>query len=189
MKELSLTNPTPSKREEKTCHAKNFYDAMTAYVNSKKTKKICEHERTFYCRGWKVCIECRLCIHKTFCQNPYDNISRYNNFTVKEDIFPKIRETTFKMMHAIIRNEEEEYYNKTPEAKLPRELLDHLKELCLKCMDLKKNVKCHIRSLCAAALWKKVKSSYPEMITLTEFSKKVGVSVPTIIKTCKTIKH
>ncbi len=68
---------------------------------------------------------------------------------------------------------------------LPFELFDHLKELCLKCMGM--NVKCHMRSLCAAVLWEKVKSLYPEVMTLTEFSKKVGVSVPTIIKILKKI--
>ena len=71
---------------------------------------------------------------------------------------------------------------------LPLELMDHWNELCLKCMDLEEEVKCHKRSLCAAVLWKKVKSSYPEMMTLTEFSKKVDVSMPTIIKTFKKIK-
>ena len=68
---------------------------------------------------------------------------------------------------------------------LPFELFDHLKELCLKCMDM--NVKCHMRSLCAAILWEKVKSLYPEVMTLTEFSEKVGVSVPTIKKLTKSI--
>ncbi len=29
------------------------------------------------------------------------------------------------------------------------------------CMDLEKDVKCHMRSLCAALLWEKVKSLYP----------------------------
>ncbi len=77
------------------------------------------------------------------------------------------------------------YYHEPPEAGLPRELDDHMRELCLKCMDLEKNVKCHRRSLCAALLWEKVKSLYPSLMTLTEFSKKVGVSVPTIKKLIK----
>ncbi len=72
-----------------------------------------------------------------------------------------------------------------PGGDLPRELFDHLKELCLKCMDLEKNTKCHRPSLCTAILWEKVKSLYPDAMTLTEFSEKVGVSVPTINKTCK----
>ncbi len=68
---------------------------------------------------------------------------------------------------------------------LPSELSDHLRELCLKCMDL--SVKCNTRSLCAVILWEKVKSLYPEVMALTKFSKKVGVSVPTITKTFKKI--
>ncbi len=93
-----------------------------------------------------------------------------------------------EMMCAISRKGGEECYYEPPEAGLPRELFDHLKELCLKCMDLEKNTKCHRRSLCAAILWEKVKSLYPTSMTLTEFSKRVGVSVPTIIKTCKKLK-
>ncbi len=63
--------------------------------------------------------------------------------------------------------------------------MDHLKELSWKCMNL--NVKCNTRSLCAVVLWDKVKFLYPKMMTLTKFSKKVGVSVPTIIKILKKI--
>ena len=67
-------------------------------------------------------------------------------------------------------------YYEPPEAGiLPLELFDHTREL-------DKNVKCHMRSLCAAVLWKKVKYLYPKSITLTKFSKRVGVSVPTIKK-------
>ncbi len=110
----------------------DFYNAMTTYVDSKKPKKICEHKRTFYWHGRRACVECGLCIHKVFSQDPYSNV-------------------------------------------------------CLD-LELKKKVRCHRRSLCAAILWKKVKSLYPEVMTLTEFSKRVGVSVPTIIKTCKKLK-
>ncbi len=168
----------------------DFYNAMTTYINSKKPKEICKHKQTFYWQGWRTCVECRLCIHRVFSQDPYSNVAGYNFTVPKEERFPKIRETTFKMMCAVIRDGSTWngvfYYHEPPEAGLPRELFDHLKELCLKCMDM--NVKCHMRSLCAVILWEKVKSLYPEMITLTEFSKKVGVSVPTIIKTCKKLK-
>ena len=80
------------------------------------------------------------------------------------------------------------YYHEPPEAGLPRELFDHMTELCTTCMDIEKKVKCHRRSLCATILWKKVKSLYPTSMTLTEFSERVGVSVPTVIKTCKKLK-
>ncbi len=188
MKEYNQTNPAPSKSEEKTCHAKNFYDAMTTYVNSKKPK--CQHERTFYWHGWRACVECGLCIHKVFSQDPYSDVAGYIT-KPKEERFPKIIETIYEMIHSIIRQGDTcpvtgvFHYLEPPDAGLPRELLDRVRELCLKCMDI--NVKCHRRSLCAAILWKKVKSLYPTSMTLTEFSKRVGVSVPTIIKTCKTI--
>ncbi len=72
-----------------------------------------------------------------------------------------------------------------PEAGLPRELFDHMTELCKTCMGLEKNVKCHRRSPCAALLWEKVKSLYSTSMTLTEFSKRVGVSMTTIKKALK----
>ncbi len=43
------------------------------------------------------------------------------------------------------------------------------------------SIKCRTHSLCAAVLWKKVKSLYP--MTITEFSKKCSISKPTIINT------
>ena len=87
-----------------------------------------------------------------------------------------------EMIWAIIR--EESLWDGVPsEAGLPRELSDYTTELCMTCLDhLDKNVKCHIRSLCAAVLWKKVKSLYSTSMTLTKFSKRVGVSVLTIKK-------
>ncbi len=81
------------------------------------------------------------------------------------------------------------YYEPLEAGILPLELFDHTTELCMTCLDhLDKNVKCHMRSLCAAVLWKKVKYLYPKSITLTKFSKRAGVSIPTIIKTCKKLK-
>ncbi len=176
----------------------DFYRAMTTYINSKKPKEICKHERTFYWQGWRTCVECRLCIHKVFSQDPYSNVSGYNFTVPKEDRFPKIRKIMIEMIGMIVIKDRIDVRNlrmdlKTgeiydaghPGGDLPRELLDHLKELCLKCMNL--NVKCHMRSLCAVILWEKLKSLYPEVMTLTEFSKKVGVSVPTIKKLTKSI--
>ena len=171
----------------------DFHRAMTTYINSKKPEKICKHERTFYWCGWRACVECGLCIHRVFSQDIYSHVGGHNITEPKVNRFPKIRETILDMMYAISRKESTwedgvYRYHEPPEAGLPRELFDHLKELCLKCMDLEKNTKCHRRSLCAAVLWEKVKSLYPSLMTLTEFSKRVGVSVPTIIKTCKKLK-
>ncbi len=176
----------------------DFYNAMTTYINSKKPEKICKHERTFYWRGWRACVECGLCIHRVFSQDIYSYLRGHAISKPKENRFPRIREKMSKMIRTIVvkdridvrdlRMDQKtgEIYNAGhPGGDLPRELFDHLKELCTTCMDLEKNVKCHRRSLCAAVLWKKVKSLYPSLMTLTEFSKKVGVSVPTIKKLIK----
>ncbi len=194
MKEYNQTNPASSKSKEKTLDAKNFYDAMTTYVNSKKPKKICPHERTFYWHGWRACVECGLCIHQVFCQNPYSQVAGYIT-KPKEESFPKIRKTMIDAINSVTQKKIMLNgmlgWDGPLEDGLPFELFDHLRELCLKCMDLElnKNVKCHRRSMCAAILWEKVKSLYPDAMTLTEFSEKVGVSVPTIIKSRKTIKY
>ncbi len=181
----------------------DFYGAMTTYINSKKPK--CQHKRTFYWQGWRACVECGLCIHKVFSQNPYSNVAGYNFSVPKEERFPKIESIMIEMINSITREKSWimiETMNLVTREKswikssrygwdeplkngLPLELMDHWKELCLKCMDM--NVKCHMRSLCAVILWEKVKSLYPKVMTLTEFSEKVGVSVPTIIKLMKLI--
>ena len=192
MKECNQNNPAPRKNEEKICHANNFYDAMKAYIHNKKPKKICKHERTLYYRGWEVCAKCCINVHRTLFQDPYSNVAGYIT-KPKEDSFPKIRETMIEAINSVTRKKVWLSYNlygwdEPLKNGLPLELMDHWNELCLKCMDLEEKVKCHKHSLCAAVLWEKVKSSYPEMMTLTEFSKKVGVSVPTIIRTFKKIK-
>ena len=191
MKEYKQNNPTPSKNEEKTCHANNFYDAMKAYIHNKKPKEICLHARTMRSKGWETCLDCRLRLSKIFYDNPYSNVAGYIT-KPKEDSFRKIRETMIEAINPVTRKKVWLSYSRYGwdeplKNGLPLELIDHLKELCLKCMDLEEKVKCHKRSLCATVLWKKVKSSYPEMMTLTEFSKKVDVSMPTIIKTFKKI--
>ncbi len=155
----------------------DFYKAMTTYINSKKPKEICYHERTTKKNGWETCVDCCLRLSRIFCDDLYSNLRGYV-IKQREDRLPKIRQIIIRMMYSITKQE----------AGLPRELFDHTTELCTTCMDLEKDVKCHRRSLCAALLWKKVKSLYPTSMTLTEFSKKVGVSVPTIIKTCKKLK-
>ena len=176
----------------------DFYDAMRTYINSKKPKKICLHARTMKSKGWETCLDCRLRLTRIFYDDPYSNVGGYNFTKPKEDRFPKIRETIIEMIRMIVIKDRmdvrklrmdpktgEIYDAGHPGGDLPRELFDHLKELCLKCMDT--NVKCHMRSLCAVVLWDKVKLLYPKVMTLTKFSKKVGVSVPTITKTFKKI--
>ena len=191
MKEYKQNNPTTSKKEEKICYANNFYYAMKAYVYRKTPKKICKHTRTIRSKGWETCLDCCLCLSRVFYDDPYFNVAEYIT-KPKENSFPKIRETMIEAINSVTRKKLWLSYSRYGwdeplENGLPLELMDHWNELCLKCMDLEKKVKCHRRSLCAAVLWKKVKSSYPEMMTLTEFSKKVDVSMPTIIKMFKKI--
>ncbi len=179
----------------------DFYNAMTTYINSKKPK--CQHERTFYWQGWRVCVECRLCVERVFHQDPYCHVSGYNLTKSKEDRSAKIESIMIEMINSVTREKSWimiETLNLVTREKswiksgrygwgeplkngLPLELLDHLIDLRKKCVNL--NVKCNTRSLCAVVLWDKVKFLYPKMMTLTKFSKKVGVSVPTIIKILK----
>ena len=183
----------------------DFYNAMTTYINSKKPK--CQHERTFYWQGWETCLDCCLCLRRVFYDDPYCNVAGYNFTKPKEDSLPKIKETMTEAINSVTREKswimietmnlvtKEKSWTKSsrygwdesPKNELPLELMDHWNELCLKCAELEKKVKCHKHSLCAAVLWEKVKSLYPDVMTLTEFSKKVGVSVPTIIKILKKI--
>ncbi len=166
----------------------DFYNAMTTYINSKKPKEICL-ARTIKKNGWETCLDCRSRLSRIFCDDIYSQVGGYNITEPKENRLPKIRETMLDMMYAISRKggmwEGVCRHYEPPEAGLPRELFDHKTELCTTCLDTEKNIKCHRRSLCAALLWKKVKSLYPKLMTLTEFSKRVGVSVPTIKKLIK----
>ncbi len=184
----------------------DFYDAMTTYINSKKPK--CQHERTLYYRGWEVCAKCCINVHRTLSQDPYSNVAGYNFTEPKEDNgYLRIGDTMTEIIHSVTREKSwlmvETMDLVTKERSMirsdtygwgeplrdgpPLELMNHWNELRLKCVELKRKVKCHVRSLCAAVLWKKVKSLYPDVMTLTEFSKKVGVSVLTIIKILKKI--
>ncbi len=183
----------------------DFYNAMTTYINSKKPK--CQHERTFYWQGWETCLDCCLCLRRVFYDDPYCNVAGYNFTKPKEDSLPKIKETMTEVINSVTREKswimietmnlvtKEKSWTKSSrygwdeslKNELPLELMDHWNELCLKCAELEKKVKCHKHSLCAAVLWEKVKSLYPDVMTLTKFSKKVGVSVPTIIKILKKI--
>ncbi len=70
MKEYNQTNPAsamqPSESKEKICNIKNFYDAMTTYINSKKPKEICLHACTIKKNGWETCLDCRLRLSRIF---------------------------------------------------------------------------------------------------------------------------
>ncbi len=77
----------------------DFYNAMTTYINSKKPK--CQHERTFYWQGWRACVECGLCIHKVFSQDPYSNVAGYNFTVPKEKRFPKINQIMTDVINSV----------------------------------------------------------------------------------------
>ncbi len=171
----------------------DFYNAMTTYINSKKPKEICYHARTIKKDGWETCLDCCLRLSRIFCDDIYSDLTGYIT-KPKEDRFPKIKETMLDMMYAISRKScigiwGEECYYEPPESGLLRELFDHTTELCRACLEHETNIKCHRRSLCASILWEKVKSLYPTSMTLTEFSKRVGVSVPTIKKLTKELRN
>ncbi len=152
----------------------DFYNAMTTYINSKKPKEICYHERTIKKDGWKTCVDCCLRLSRIFCDDLYSVLRGYI-IKPKEDRLPKIRQIMIEMTRSITKQK----------AGSPRELFDHLEELCRACLKHETNIKCHRRSLCAALLWEKAKSLYPSLMTLTKFSKKVGVSMTTIKKLIK----
>ena len=152
----------------------DFYNAMTTYINSKKPKEICLHARTIKKNGWKTCVDCCLRLSRIFCYDLYSDLTGYI-IKPKEDRLPKIRQIMTEMTRSITKQR----------AELSRELGDHMRELCLTCMDIEKKVKCHRRSLCASILWNKVKA----MIKLKEFSEKVGVSMPTNKKALKEINQ
>ena len=168
----------------------DFYRAMTTYINSKKSEKICLHKRTIKKNGWKTCVDCCLRLSRNFCYDLYSDLTGYV-IKQKEDRLPKIRKIMSKIMCSVIRKGSiwngVLYYHEPPEAGLPRELFDHLGELCRACLNHETSIKCHTRSLCAALLWEKVKSLYPSTMKLAEFSKRVGVSMPTIKKLVKSI--
>ena len=154
----------------------DFYKAMTTYINSKKPKEICYHARTIKKDGWETCVDCCLRLSRIFCDDLYSNLRGYVIKRI-EDRFPIIffRQIIIRMMYSITKQE----------AGLPQKLFDHLGELCRACLNHETNIKCHRRSLCVASLWEKVKSLYPSTMKLAEFSKRVGVSVPTIKKALK----
>ena len=166
----------------------DFYKAMTTYINSKKPKEICYHTRTAERHGYKICLDCGLHLRRISFDDLY---SEHHVANPKENRLSKIIEIMDDMTYLIVRKGSTLngvlYYHEPPEAGLPRELFDHTKELYRKCLDLEKNLKCHRRSLCTALLWEKVKSLYPLLMKLTEFSKRVGVSIPTIKKLTKLI--
>ncbi len=142
----------------------DFYRTMIKFIEKRKQKN-CNHERTFKCCGWMVCTECRICISRIFSQDIYSYLRGYVANKPKEDRFLEIKEKMSKMIGMIVIKTRidvrdlrmdpktgEIYDTGHPGGDLPRELFGHMRELCLKCMDLEKDVKCHRRSLCAALL-------------------------------------
>ncbi len=139
----------------------------------------CDHEYTIKSLGWKICLTCGLCLKRCFSTDDYYK----DRVFIKNRSLDKVKEVRDKMnelISVIVR----EFHT---EARPPYELYDYEKELCYECYNYalpnnnvwKKRkhkspfspIRCHIRSLCAAVLWEKVKSLYP--MTITEFTKKL----------------
>ncbi len=188
-----------------------FNKAMKEYNQTKPNKseskeKICDHEYTIKSSGWEICVTCGLRLRQILSQDLSSYSDRYFFNNTKTDRCIEIREKMSELMGMIVRESRvckdtgERYYVEPPEAGLPSELFDHSKELCQVCYDYKlpdgslwKTVKrgspihCQTRSLCAAVLWEKVKSSYP--MSMDEFTRRVGVSKLTITNTCKKMRQ
>ncbi len=181
-----------------------FNKAMKEHNQTKE--KICDHEYTIKSSGWEICVTCGLCLRQILSQDLSFYSNRYFFNNTKKDYVVEIREKMSELMGMIVRESRvcrdtgESYYVEPPEAGLPSELFDYSKELCQVCYDyklpdgsLRKTVKrgcpihCQTRSLCAAVLWEKVKSLYP--MTMDEFTRRVGVSKPSITNTCKKMRQ
>ncbi len=189
-----------------------FDKAMKEYNQTKSNKseskeKICDHEYTIISLGWKICVICGLRLRRILSQETkffYFDRCILNN--KKKDHVVEIRGKMSELMGMIVRKSMyceytgESYYVEPPEAGLPSELFGYSEELYQACYDyklpdgsLRKTVKrgspihCQTRSLCAAVLWKKVRSLYP--MSLDEFTGRVGVSKLTITNTCKRMKQ
>ena len=153
MKEYNQTNPAsamqPNESKEKICdhkYIKNFYDAMTTYINSKKPKEICLHARTIKKNGWETCLDCRSRLSRIFYDDPYSHVGGYNFTEPKESRYSKIRKIMLEeMIWAILKKERLLEDGEPLEAGLPRELSDYTTELCMTCLDLEKDVKCHVK--------------------------------------------
>ncbi len=179
---------------------------MSEKSDSEDDYEKCDHEYTIKSLGWKICVTCGLCLKRCFSRETNYNLDRVFLKNTGPDHVLEIREKMRELMGMIIREFRkceytgEIYYIEPPEAGLPRELWDYSEELCKTCNEYKlpvghmwKKVKrgspirCQTRSLCASVLWEKVKSLYP--MSMSEFAKKVGVSKPTIINTCKKMRQ
>ena len=181
--------------------------AMKEYNQFKpKKSEICDHEYTIKSSGWKICVTCGLYLRRILSQDVSTYLDRYSFNNSKKDRVMEIREKMSELMGMIVRESMyceytgESHYVEPPEAGLPRELFDYSEELCQACCDyklpdgsLRKTVKrsspihCQTRSLCAAVLWEKVKSLYP--MSMDEFTRRVGVSEPSITNTCKKMRQ
>ncbi len=187
----------------------NFFNkAMKEYNQTKPSKsKICNHEYTIKSSGWKICVTCGLYLRRILFQDLSSYSDRYFFNNTKTDHGAEINKTMSELMGMIVRESAcyefiypdgkircDSVYVEPPEAGLPSELFDYLKELCQVCYDYKlpdgkrgSPIHCQTRSLCAAVLWEKVKSLYP--MSMDEFTRRVDVTKLTITNTCKKMRQ
>ena len=159
------------------------------YFSDSKRKEpyeLCDHEYTIKKHGSRICLTCRLEMREIrhVPEEGYENRVFVKN--TDPDHIVEIREKMKELMDMVVRS--------------PYEFHKYSEELCQVCNEYKlpeghlwKKVKhgspirCQTHSLCAAVLWEKVKSLYP--MSMAEFAKRVGVSKPTIINTCKKMRQ
>ncbi len=155
----------------------------------KEPYELCDHEYTIRKHKSRICLTCGL---ETREIRHVPEVGYEDRVFIKNtgpDHVVEIRKKMKELMDMVVRSE----------AGLPYEFYKYSEELCQVCNEYKlpeghlwKKVKrgspirCQTRSLCAAVLWEKVKSLYP--ISMAEFAKRVGVSKPTIINTCKKMR-
>ncbi len=152
----------------------------------KEAYELCDHEYTIKKHGSRICLTCGLETREIrhVPEEGYENRVLVKN--TGPDHVVEIRKKMKELMDMVVRS--------------PYEFHEYSEEFCQVCNEYKlpeghlwKKVKrgspirCQTRSLCAAMLWEKVKSLYP--MSMPEFAKRVGVSKPTIINTCKKMRQ
>ncbi len=160
------------------------------FSDSDSDSELCDHDYTITKHGSRICLTCGL---KTGEIRHVPEEGYEDRVFIKNtgpDHVVEIREKMKELMDMVVKSE----------AGLPYEIYEYSEELCQVCNEYKlpeghlwkkakrnSPIQSQTRSLCAAVLWEKVKSLYP--ISMAEFAKRVGVSKPTIINTCKKMRQ
>ena len=176
-------------------------------MSTKEYYEICNHEYTIKHGGSRVCLTSGLEMRDaTLFDNDFSQETDYDSGRFflsnrRTDHVVEIRERMRELMSMIIRKIREckytgeIYYTEPPQAGLPRELWGYSEELCKICNEylwitfgkklnevLPFGVKhaAYVLLCCGKKL-------YP--MSMAEFVRRVGVSKPTIINTCKKMRQ